>query len=130
MPLEDITNTAMRTEFNSVRAKVEHEFKQYTQNRFNSAQSGEVIKDSKTDLAGKSEGPDIHLTEDQVELLNWFNDNHPQICKISHYSKRSDKTNRNNANHLKELGLLELPEGKRYGLVITEAGRKYIDTHF
>lgn len=72
----------------------------------------------------------IHLRPDEVDLLDWINENDPQISYIIKYSKRSANTNQKNSNTLKKYGFIEPPKGKKKGVCITKKGRSYLDTHF
>ncbi len=74
--------------------------------------------------------PPVKLTEDQVEMLNWFNDKFPEIAYVSKYSKRSDKTNRKNAAHLESIGFASRPNGKIQGHIITDKGKNYLKEYF
>jgi len=71
-----------------------------------------------------------NLSEDQVDLLNWFNDEFPAICLVPKYGKRSGKTNYRNAHILEGHGFIQRPAGKQKGYVITENGREYISEHY
>lgn len=72
----------------------------------------------------------VTLTEDQIELLNWFNDIFPESNFITKYSKRSTKTNYNNAHVLKHHGFIQRPEGKTKGYFITNSGREYMNQNY
>ena len=72
----------------------------------------------------------VTLTEDQVELLNWFNDIFPESNFITKYSKRSTKTNYKNARVLKQHDFIQRPEGKTKGYVITNSGREYMNRYY
>jgi hypothetical protein len=72
----------------------------------------------------------VILTEDQIELLNWFNDIFPESNFITKYSKRSTKTNYKNAHVLEQHGFIRRPEGKTKGYVITNSGREYINQYY
>jgi hypothetical protein len=74
--------------------------------------------------------PEIYLSPDQVELLNWFNDKFPEIAFVEHYSHRSDKTNRKNEKRLAELNFIFRPDGEERGRVITPEGQEYMARHF
>jgi hypothetical protein len=70
------------------------------------------------------------LKPSQVEMLNWYYDEYPQICYVTDYHKYSDKTNRNNASILRKIGFIERPRGKKQGDVITAKGQNYTKEHF
>jgi hypothetical protein len=72
----------------------------------------------------------INLDEDELELLNWFNDQYPSICYVKRYPKRDDRTKYKYAKSLEKKHLLKRPEGKMRGHVITEIGRKYIEKYY
>jgi hypothetical protein len=72
----------------------------------------------------------IHLEEDQVQLLNWFNDQYPSICFVKRYSKRDEKTNYKNAKYLEKKGLLKRPANKKRGYIITDMGRQHIEQYY
>lgn len=72
----------------------------------------------------------VTLTEDQVELLNWFNDISPESNFITKYSKRSTKTNYNNARVLEQHSFIQRPERKTKGYVITNSGREYMNQYY
>jgi hypothetical protein len=72
----------------------------------------------------------ITLKTEQIEMLNWYYEEYPQICYVAAYSKFTDKTKRGYATTLRESGFIERPEGKKKGDVITVKGRNYIEEHF
>ena len=72
----------------------------------------------------------VTLTEDQIELLNWFNDIFPESNFITKYPKRSTKTNYKNVNVLKQHDFIRHPEGKTKGYVITNSGREYMNQYY
>lgn len=72
----------------------------------------------------------INLVEEQLKLLNWFNDMFPEICFIPKYPKLSPKTNYKNAKLLAGYGFIQRPKGKSRGYVITDKGKEYINTYY
>jgi len=72
----------------------------------------------------------VTLTEDQIELLNWFNDIFPESNFITKYPKRSTKTNYKNAHVLKQHDFIRRPEGKTKGYVITDMGQEYMNRYY
>jgi hypothetical protein len=71
----------------------------------------------------------IHLDEGPLDLLNWYNDNGPGICYLTKYSKRSDKTRRNDAEVLESYGFIE-KANKLGGRVITKTGKAYLEEYY
>ena len=72
----------------------------------------------------------IHLEEDELDLLNWFNDQYPNICFVKKYPKFDDEKKYKYAKHLEEIGFLKRPKDKRRGNYITEQGRHYMKKNY
>lgn len=72
----------------------------------------------------------VTLTEDQIELLNWFSDIFPASNFITKYPKRSTKTNYKNVHVLEQHDFIRHPEGKTKGYVITNSGREYMNQYY
>ena len=72
----------------------------------------------------------VTLTEDQIELLNWFNDIFPESNFITKYPKRSTKTNYKTVNVLKQHAFIRHHEGKTKDYVITNSGREYMNQYY
>jgi hypothetical protein len=117
-----------------------YELREYLENiaieidkRESELSNSEISKDNKMadiDNEEKSTEEIINLDEDELELLNWFNDQYPGICYIKRYPKRDDKTKYNYARKLENKGMIRHPAGKTRGHVITEKGRKFIEIYY
>lgn len=73
------------------------------------------------------------LTEDEAQVLNYLNEEHPQIRyqqDIVAVCKRDRKTIRVCLKKLTECRFVSLPEGKKRGYVITSDGKDYLNKHF
>jgi len=85
-----------------------------------------------TKQAGKQEV--ITLTKAQVEMLDWFNEIFPQIDFATNgppdSRRRSPKTNQESAKVLESYGLIQRPEGKTKGHIITDKGKEYFNKHY
>ena len=85
-----------------------------------------------TKQAGKQEV--ITLTKAQGEMLDWFNEIFPQIGFATNGPPdsrgRSPKTNRESAKVLESYGLIQRPEGKTKGHIITDKGKEYFNKHY
>jgi hypothetical protein len=117
-----------------------YELREYLENiaveidkRESELSSSEIIKDNKKATIDNKEASTeeiINLDEDELELLNWFNDQYPGICYVKRYPKRDDKTKYNYARNLENRGMIRHPAGKTRGHVITEKGRKFIEKYY
>lgn len=83
---------------------------------------------------GQSKTDDIPtLTEDEAQVLNYLNEEHPQIRyqqDIVAVCKRDRKTIRVCLKKLMECRFVSLPESKKKGYVITSDGKDYLNKHF
>jgi RIO-like serine/threonine protein kinase len=88
----------------------------------------------KTELVVEEEHDSIpKLTEDEAKVLNYLNEEDPQIRyqqNIVDNSRRDRKTIGLCLQKLMKLGFVSRPEGKKKGYVITSQGQEYLKEHF
>ncbi len=117
-----------------------YELREYLENiaievdkRESESNNFELIKDNTKptiDNEEASTGEIINLDEDELELLNWFNEQYPSICYVKRYPKRDDKTKYNYARNLEKKGMIKRPTEKKRGHIITEKGRELIEKYY
>jgi len=65
----------------------------------------------------------------ELEMLNWFNDEYPKVCRVKDYKEHDIKTDKKYAAYLKKEGLIE-PDDRKMGFIISSKGRDYIESNF